>query len=218
MTDRFGDVLNPAVDSSGDTISGARLFFYRVGTSTKKDTYSDSAKTVANANPVVADSGGRFGDIFMLTDEQYKVILASAGSDDPPTSPIDTWDNFSPVLAPGTFPLLAVSSKSANYTVLSTDRGGIILVDASSGAVTITLLPVADAASGFSLTVIKTDSSSNAVTVDGNLSETINGQTTLTLGAQYDVAETLTDGTAWYLRVKPVSVEQDAYFTYRIFN
>jgi hypothetical protein len=54
MTDRFGDVLNPVVDSSGNTISGAQLFFYEVGTSTKKDTYSDSAKTLLNANPVLA--------------------------------------------------------------------------------------------------------------------------------------------------------------------
>lgn len=196
MTDRFGDVLNPAVDSSGNTISGARLFFYRVGTSTKKDTFSDSDKTVANANPVVADSGGRFGDIFMLTDEQYKVVLAPAGSDDPPTSPIDTWDNYSPIRS-NPVADIEVISKAANYTVLTTDKGKWIEVDASSGAVTITLPAVADATNGFFVYVQKVDSSANAVTVDGNGAETINGSPTFELPNQYDTGLFTTDGTSF---------------------
>lgn len=200
MTDRFPDFLNPAVDSNGDTLAGAQLFFYRAGTSTKKDTYSDSAKTIANANPLVADAGGRFGDVFMLTDEQYKAILAPAGDTDPPGSPIDTWDFVSPVLQPGTFPIIAVSSKSSNYTVLETDRGADILADASSGPATITLLPASTAASGFVLTIVKTDSSANLVTVDGNLAETINGTTTVDLGSQFDAIEIGTEGTFWYIK------------------
>ena len=199
MTERFPDFLNPVVDDTGATLSGAQLFFYSVGTSTKKNTYSDSAKTIANANPVVADSGGRFGDIFMLTDEQYKVVLALSGDTDPPSTPVKTWDNVSPVLPSGSFPVLAVSSKSTNYTVLTTDRGAVILVDASSGAVTITLLAVATAESGFSVTVKKTDSSANAVTVDGAGVETIDTATTLLLTRQNASTQIVTNGTAWFV-------------------
>lgn len=218
MTDRFPDFLNPAVDSSGNALSGAKLFFYTVGTSTKKATYSDSAKTIANANPVVADSGGRFGDIFMLTDEQYKVVLAPAADTDPPASPIDTWDFFSPALAPGTFPVLSVLSKSTDYTILANDRGADVLVDASSGAATITLLPVATALSGFTLRVKKTDSSVNVVTVDGNLAETIDGGTTILLEAQNDAIALDTNGTSWFIMSDARDKSQDVYFTYRVFS
>lgn len=198
MTDRFPDFLNPAIDSSGNTISGAQLFFYRVGTSTKKNTFSDSAKTVANANPLVADSGGRFGDIFMLTDEQYKVILAPATDTDPPVSPIATWDFFSPVRA-NPVPKITTLAKSANYTVLTTNEGFIILVDASSGAVTVTLPVAATAADGFSIRVKKTDSSVNVVTVDGDSAETIDGFTTFALGSQYAAGTFVTNETTWHV-------------------
>lgn len=201
MTDRLVDFLNPVVDSSGNPISGAQLFFYRVGTSTKKDTYSDSAKTVANANPLVADSGGRFGDIFMLIDEQYKLVLAPASDTDPPTSPIDTWDNVSPTRS-NPVPSISTTSKSANYTVLTTDKGFLVLVDASSGAVTVTLPAAATAADGFFIYVMKTDNSTNAVTVDGDGAETIDGQTTFTLGNQYDAGLFVTNATAWFAPVK----------------
>ena len=201
MTDRFGDVLNPVVDSSGNTISGAQLFFYEVGTSTKKNTYSDSAKTLLNANPVVADSAGRFGDIFMLTDAQYKVVLAPASDTDPPTSPIDTWDNFSPIRGSITADTPVVS-KSANFTVLTTQKGSLFEVDASSGSVNATLPAAADATNGFEITVKKIDSSSNAVTVDGSGSETIDGATTQTLSNQYDSIIIVCDGTEWHVKAE----------------
>lgn len=53
--------------------SGAKLFFFDTGTSTPKDTFSDSAGTTPNANPVIADSKGVFPDIFFIG--TFKVIL-----------------------------------------------------------------------------------------------------------------------------------------------
>lgn len=196
MTDRFPHFLNPAVDSNGDTLAGAQLFFYQVGTSTKKDTYSDGAKTIANANPLVADAGGRFGDIFMLTDEQYKVVLAPAADTDPPGSPIGTWDFVSPVRE-NPVASIVVLSKSADYTVLAADKGKLIEVDASSGPVVITLLATAAAANGFFLYVKKIDSSANTVTVDADTSEEIDGALTAILDSQYDIVGVGTDGTKW---------------------
>lgn len=201
MTDRFPDFLNPAVDSSGNTLSGAKLFFYIVGTATKKNTFSEETKTTPNSNPVVADSGGRFGDIFMLTDEQYKVVLAPSTDTDPPVSPIDTWDNVSPVRT-NPVPKITTLAKSANYTVLTTDEGFLVLVDASAGTVTVTLPAAATAADGFQIRVLKTDSSVNAVTVDGDGAETIDGQTTFVLGNQFDAGLFVTNATAWFAASK----------------
>lgn len=52
---------------------GAKLFFYEPGTSTLKNTYSDAAGSTANPNPMVSDSDGVFGNIFISG--QYKVVL-----------------------------------------------------------------------------------------------------------------------------------------------
>lgn len=52
---------------------GSQLFFFVTGTSTPKDTFSNSAGTIPNTNPVIADSNGLFSDIFITG--TYKVVL-----------------------------------------------------------------------------------------------------------------------------------------------
>jgi len=54
---------------------GAKLEFFISGTSTQKDTFSDNALTIPNANPVIADGDGVFPDIFLSQDVDYKVTL-----------------------------------------------------------------------------------------------------------------------------------------------
>jgi len=77
MTSRF--VLPLADVGAGLTpSSGAQLFFYETGTTTPKDTYSDSAGTIPNDNPVAADSVGVFPDIFI--NGTYKVVLKNASN------------------------------------------------------------------------------------------------------------------------------------------
>lgn len=67
-----------ALDSNGDALSGAKLYFYETGTTTPLATYSDEALSSANANPVVSDSGGLFGEIYMKTDDTYRVKLTTS--------------------------------------------------------------------------------------------------------------------------------------------
>jgi hypothetical protein len=91
----------------------------------------------------------------------------------------------------------AVLSKTANYTVSTNDGDNVqINTSASGGAVTITFY-AASGNAGKIITVKKTDSSANAVTLDGNASETLDGATTLTLSAQHDSATLVCDGTNW---------------------
>lgn len=92
MANRFFSPDQQFADSTGAALSGAQLFFYTAGTSTKLNTYSDKALSVANANPVVLDANGRAGSIF-LQNLAYKVVLAPSTDTDPPTSPIWTIDN-----------------------------------------------------------------------------------------------------------------------------
>jgi len=52
---------------------GAKLSFFETGTSTPKNTFSDSAATIPNTNPVISDANGLFADIFVTG--TYKVVL-----------------------------------------------------------------------------------------------------------------------------------------------
>jgi hypothetical protein len=85
--------------------------------------------------------------------------------------------------------------RTAAFT--TTPQDTTLLVDATSGAITVTLHPAALHA-GRELTIIKTDSSSNAVTIDASGSETINGSATYPLGIQYEQVELTSNGTAWF--------------------
>lgn len=92
--------------------------------------------------------------------------------------------------------LRRVRTETAHYTAAGTDS--VILVDATSAVVTITLPPAARHR-GLLLAIKKIDASANAVTIDGNGSETIDGSATATLSAQWDVEELISDGTGWVL-------------------
>ncbi len=74
---RFDLTLWSAIDINGRPLNGAKLYFYVSGTSTLLNTYLDSSLTIPNANPVVADSNGRWSDIFLLP-KTYKVVLTSS--------------------------------------------------------------------------------------------------------------------------------------------
>ena len=187
MAGRFDFPIDTAFDANGDPISGAKLYFYETGTSTPQDTYSDDALSSANTNPVIADSAGRFGDIF-LTGADYKVTLTDA-------SDVTIW-TADPVRSPAELSTV-VLTKTTTYTVSVDDEGKLISGDATSGGFTITLPVAATAGNGFEVTIMKTDSSSNVVTVDGNGSETINGNSDASLSEQYAATVFRTDGTTW---------------------
>lgn len=62
---QFETPIFQALDDAGESIPGAKLYFYDNGTTTPKDTYSDVGLTTPHANPVVADSAGRFAAIYL---------------------------------------------------------------------------------------------------------------------------------------------------------
>jgi len=80
----------------------------------------------------------------------------------------------------GTIPVVA---KTGAYTTTANDC--VINVDASGGAVTITLVALSGLA-GKVFHIKKTDSSANAVTIDANGDERIDTATTLVITNQYD--------------------------------
>lgn len=79
----------------------------------------------------------------------------------------------------------AVQDKSANYTVVVDDAGDLIRVTTTSGAVTITLPQISTVSDGFKVAIVKWTGDGNAVNVARSGSDTINGATSYSLGAQY---------------------------------
>ena len=65
-------------DNNGEPLDGGKLFFYVGGSFTvQKTTYSDSAGTVPNSNPIVLDSSGRpTVDIFITESEPYNMTVS----------------------------------------------------------------------------------------------------------------------------------------------
>lgn len=91
---------------------------------------------------------------------------------------------------------LAVTSKTTTYTATTSDD--VILASTSGGAWTLTLY-AASGNSGKILTIKKTTNDFTVLTIDGNSSETIDGQTTTTLNTQYESIRIICDGTNWHI-------------------
>ena len=82
------------LDASGNPNSGGKLFTYTAGSSTKAATYTTSAGSVAQANPIVLNARGEPDSPIWLTDGvSYKFVYTNSGDSDPPASPIRTIDN-----------------------------------------------------------------------------------------------------------------------------
>jgi len=66
------------VDSTGAPYAGAKLNFYLTTTTTRTNTYTDSARATPHANPVVADSAGQFAAIYLDPAITYRCILTDS--------------------------------------------------------------------------------------------------------------------------------------------
>jgi hypothetical protein len=84
---------------------------------------------------------------------------------------------------------------SANVTVNEADS--FILVSASGGARTVTLPPLANLTDGRKYTIMKNDSSANAVSVVASGTDTITNPTGKTITNQHGILEVYHAGTAW---------------------
>lgn len=70
------------LDNSGNPLTGGLLYSYAAGTTTPQTTYTTTAGTTANSNPIIMNAAGRLESEVWLTGEvAYKFILRdSAGA------------------------------------------------------------------------------------------------------------------------------------------
>lgn len=103
-----------------------------------------------------------------------------------------TTTSFTPVVKS------TVKTTSSSYTVLDNDGFDKFLMTTSTSTLTLTL-PTASANAGRTLDIIKADTGTGKITVDGEGSETINGLTTQDIYGQYSRLKITCDGTAWFV-------------------
>lgn len=180
MTLRFVLSGLRALDSNGDPLPGALLYAYQAGTTTPQDTFSDSALATANANPVVADAGGLFGDIF-LSSTTYKFVLKDSGG-----STIKTWDNYDAAFAVLGATQAQVDARTATdvYLAPSTVADGLGLQGAAiAAASTLTLPTVGDyfsvTGTGVTITALSERTAGRKVTLRFAASNTIQNSASL---------------------------------------
>lgn len=191
-----------AFNNGGTLAGGAKLYVYEAGTTTPLDTYTTDAldPLSVNSNPIVADSNGRFGAIFLAADD-YKFVCKS--SDDATT--FFTADDYTVegtltfsggLQQTGSTVTLATSvnlQTGTSYTYVTGDRGKSV-VHNSATAVSATL-PAAGASfpDGWYMDVINEGNGKVTITSSSN----IDGAGTLILG-KYDGVRIFSDGSTYY--------------------
>lgn len=96
---RLLDPAWQAVDANGNPYSGAKLFVYTAGSSTKETAYQDAAGSVAHSNPITLNSAGRLPDStdLYVTTGTKKLVLAPSTDSDPPAAAIWSRDNLTAI-------------------------------------------------------------------------------------------------------------------------
>ena len=66
-------------DDNGNPLTGGKVFTYAAGTTTLLATYTTSAGTVANTNPIILDAAGRTpNEIWLTAGTLYKFIVQTS--------------------------------------------------------------------------------------------------------------------------------------------
>jgi parallel beta-helix repeat protein len=119
MSFLFNNPWNQFTSGSSSVYAGAKLYFYKTGTTTNQAIYQDSALTTAHTNPVVADASGYFDPIYLdnsLT--AYKSVLKDADG--------NTLQTADPI-NPDYYPINAVNTLSALKALTPPSSGSAIV-------------------------------------------------------------------------------------------
>ncbi len=130
-------------DTNGDPVSGGLVWTYISGTSTPLSTWTTAALSVANTNPIVADSAGRFV-AFLSPGSSYKFVYETAATPPAHGTIIRTVDLVS-----------AVPSSSANLDITGTAGeslalGSAVYLSDGSGGKTVGNWYLADSGTAYS--------------------------------------------------------------------
>lgn len=146
--------------------------------------------TVRKKVALYDDASGGTGDLYYRdsTGNFVRLPVGSTGKTLRVSSGLPAWSDADTTLA--------TSTKTSNYTITGTDV--VIFANATSGNVTITL-PVAASNAGYRFYIKRIDGAGNTCSIMRSGSDTIDGQTTISLDLQYTSLTVVSDGSAWYI-------------------
>lgn len=167
-------------DDNGVPLALGTVTFYIPSTTTPKDTWADANGNVLNANPLTLDAAGRA--VIWGSGAYRQIVKDSLGN--------TIWDQETSVstVSGDTSP-----TRSASTNTSLTADDGSLFVDASSGAISVTL-PLASSVTNQKFVVKKVDSTSNIVTLVGS----IDGQTNPVLNYPNQDLEFQSNGSVFY--------------------
>lgn len=175
-------LLDPILDGNGDPYSGALIDIFEAGTTTPISFYTDAALTIAASNPLVCDSAGLPPVVYAAPDE-YKIVFKTAGG-----STLRTVDDYTVTDPdPITASTRTAENKTADFTVVSADRGTLFRCDATAGTVNITA-GSATLGNGF-WTTVKNVGTTGSVVINAVGAELIDGGSSFTVnpGVSVDI-------------------------------
>jgi hypothetical protein len=88
--------FRPALDGAGVPIAGAQAVLTLTGTTTLAPVYTSSALTTEAANPVVANSSGRFPRVYLDDSVTYRLRIFDADDDIDTATPLEDFDPYEP--------------------------------------------------------------------------------------------------------------------------
>lgn len=123
-------------DNSGVPLAGGLLYSYEAGTTTPAATYTSSAGTIANTNPIVLDAAGRPPSEIWLSPISYKLVLKTSTG-----VLLWTMDNLSGLPSAGSQAYATATAGQTAFTVGFTYTVGnnslMVLVNGSKQIVTL---------------------------------------------------------------------------------
>lgn len=141
-------------DNNGNPLSGGKLYVYEAGTTTLATSYTTEAGAVSNTNPIVLDSRGEVGGVFLSTGS-FKFLLTDSSD-----VPIWTQDNIT-IRDFGT----EIDTLSASVTSLNTSVG--------SGVESTRIVSGAKSSNSSQSKFLKPAGTTNQVTVLGTSTELV---------------------------------------------
>ena len=195
-SEEFGRIETMIVDATSASSASAMKF------------YIDAAGTAEVALTLKTDSvivGAGTATGIVTSSGAYNLVLSTNEGTDSGTITIADAANGDITIAPnGIGQTILTAASFTNTAVVSAHTMtiaeiGFVTCTSAGGTYTITLPAVATSAGAWYI-FKKTDADANAITLDGNGAETIDGAATVaTIDAQYDVIGIYCDGTAWHI-------------------
>ncbi len=174
--------------TDGSINSSGVVTFFESGTTTPKSAYDGPNTETDNAiTSITLDSTGK---ATVFGNGTYRLVIKDSDG-----ATIGTYDGMQYAVSSDTLNnVVSITNSDSPYTASTSNH--TIQANATSGAITVNL-PTAVGNGGRTYYIKKTDSSGNAVTIDPNGAQTIDGSATVVLATQYANIFIESDGSNW---------------------